>query len=351
MKRINFRQRTRMCRIRRLREYQRARNAPKATRTKPNILASVNKPTSLVAPMHIQLQNSDYRHELIGFLRDLRRAAIQGGRIQIDFKKTETVHSGGTLLLVAEIDRLVRALGPNSLSCTYPKNENVEKVFQQIGLLKLLDKDHRLVITEEDRDVYHWRYASGIDVSPLQADPILKGIKAQIPKSYRKVVVGVEEAMDNSVHHAYIELRGDRLSGKHEEADARRWWLFAEVLDDWLHVNFCDLGIGIPRSLPKRWAEEARDIVTLALSSAKKDARMIRRAFEVGRTRTELEHRGKGLKNIAMAAEELGGVLTIHSNAGCIRTDFRMGPATPKSYTYKRSIKGTVIQWSIPLSK
>jgi hypothetical protein len=165
------------------------------------------------------------------------------------------------------------------------------------------------------------------------------------------VVVGVEEAMDNSVHHAYIELRGDRLSGKHEEADARRWWLFAEVLDDWLHVNFCDLGIGIPRSLPKSWSEEAGDIVTLALTSAKKDVRMIKRAFEVGRTRTDLEHRGKGLKNIAMAAQELGGVLTIHSNAGCIRKDFREGRLSLKSYTYKRSIMGTVIQWSIPLSK
>ncbi|WP_136477019.1 ATP-binding protein [Pseudomonas sp. DG56-2] len=295
--------------------------------------------------------DSESHHELVGLIRNLRKIASQGGRVQLDFKNTERVHSCGTLLLVAEIDRLVRSLGTSTISCTYPKDEKVEKVFQQVGLLKLLGKDHRLEITEEDRDVFHWKYASGIDVSPIQADPILKGIKAQIPKNYRKVVVGVEEAMDNSVHHAYIESRGDRMSGRNDEADARRWWLFAEVLDDWLHVNFCDLGIGIPRSLPKSWAEEAGDIVTLALSKAKKDVRMIRRAFEVGRTRTELEHRGKGLKNIAMAAEELGGLLTIHSNAGCIRKDFRGGGGLPRAFMYKRSIMGTVIQWSIPLKK
>ncbi|SDT01719.1 hypothetical protein SAMN05216598_3634 [Pseudomonas asplenii] len=351
MKRISTQQRIRMGRIRRFREAQKARNAPAPQRRRTKTALAVAKPRSLAAPKQIRLLDNECRDDLVGFLRCLRKAATQGGRIQIDFKKTEVVHSCGTLLLVAEIDRMVRSVGAHVISCTYPENENVEKVFQQIGLLRLLGKDHRLEITEADHDVYHWRYASGIDVSPLQADPILKGIKAQIPKSYRRVVVGVEEAMDNSVHHAYIELRGDRLSGKDEEADARRWWLFAEVLDDWLHVNFCDLGIGIPRSLPKSWTEEAGDIVTLALSSAKKDVRMIKRAFEVGRTRTELMHRGKGLKNIAMAAEELGGVLTIHSNAGCIRKDFRPGKLPPRSYTYKRSIMGTVIQWSIPLKK
>ncbi|WP_220459601.1 ATP-binding protein, partial [Pseudomonas sp. MD195_PC81_125] len=288
-------------------------------------------------------------HQLVGLIKAMRKNVSQGVRVLLDFKNTKKVHSCGTLLLVAEIDRIVRSVGVAFVSSTYPNDEKVEKVFQQIGLLKLLGKDHRLQVTEDDRDVFHWRYASGVDVSAIQADPILKGIKTQIPKSYRKVVVGVEEAMDNSVHHAYITHRGDRLSGRWEEADARRWWLFAEVLDDWLHVNFCDLGIGIPRSLPASWAEEAKDIVTLALSRAKKDVRMIRRAFEVGRTRTELEHRGKGLKNIAIAAKELGGVLTIHSNAGCVRRDYRKNGLVERSLSYKRSIMGTVIQWSIPL--
>jgi len=212
-----------------------------------------------------------------------------------------------------------------------------------------LGKEHRLEVTEEDRDVFHWQYATGVAVDPNQADPILKGIKGQIPNDFKKIVVGVEEAMDNAVHHGYIETRGDRLSGN-IEADGRRWWLFAEVLDNWLHVNFCDLGIGIPRSLPRRWKEEAGDIVRLTLSKGKKDVRMIRRSFEVGRSRTELEHRGKGLKNIAAAARDLGGVLTIHSNAGCVRRDYRPERKQMNDVSHKLSIMGTVVQWSIPLS-
>ncbi len=350
MKRVNYKGRLRFERTRRHREMQRVKGRP-PTRNFAKKRAPHNKPIQLSAPKFIQLTERGCHHEVVGFVRTLRKIASRGSKVQIDFRCTEKVHSCGTLLLVAEVDRLVRALGSSVLSCTYPKNETVEKVFQQIGLLKLLGKEHRMEITEEDRDVFHWKYASGIDVSPLQADPILKGIKAQIPKNYRKVVVGVEEAMDNSVHHAYIESRGDQITGRNAEADSRRWWIFAEILDDWLHVNFCDLGIGIPRSLPRRWAEEAGDIVLLALSRAKRDVRMIRRAFEVGRTRTELDHRGKGLKNIAIAAQELGGVLTIHSNSACIRKDFRNGDAKTQSITYKRSIMGTVIQWSIPLVK
>ncbi|MDA8485872.1 ATP-binding protein [Pseudomonas resinovorans] len=296
------------------------------------------------------LLNTTTHHELTAFLRSLRKESLRNERLTINFKHTERVHSCGTLLLVAEVDRLVRAVGPRcEISCTYPKDPTVEKVFQQIGLFKLLGKEHRLEVTEEDRDVFHWKYATGVEVAPIQADPILKGIKAQLPTNFRKIVVGVEEAMDNAVHHGHIEPRGDRLSGN-EEADARRWWLFAEILDDWLHVVFCDLGVGIPRSLPRSWSEEAGDIMRLALSRGKKDVRMICRSFEVGRTRTELDHRGKGLKNIAAAAKDLGGVLTVHSNAGCVRRDYRPDSKETNDLSYKRSIMGTVVQWSVPLS-
>lgn len=350
MKRLPFDYKARFKRtaLRRQSSRLRGRKPPRSRARHPS--STAQKPFEILAPKRIELLNLEPHHDVTCFLRTLRKESLKNKRVLINFKNTVKVHSCGTLLLVAEIDRLVRALGERcDISCTYPQDSKVEKVFQQIGLLKLLNKAHRLEITEEDRDVFHWRYATGIDVSPIQADPILKGIKEQIPKTFRKIVVGVEEAMDNSVHHAYIAARGDRLSGI-AEADGRRWWLFAEVLDDWLHVNFCDLGIGIPKSLPRRWAEEAGDIARLSLSKGKKDIRMIARAFEVGRTRTELEHRGKGLKNIAAAARELGGLLTVHSNAGCLRLDNRPDRMSTVSRSYKRSILGTVVQWSIPLS-
>lgn len=348
MKRLSENYRLRQKRIASNRSRVRFRHRPR--RRKAAKGATAIRPFEVYAPKVFSLMGAEPHQELTKFLRSLRKEATRHAKLVINFKHTELTHSCGTLLFVSELDRLTRALGNRcEIGCTYPKHEKVEKVFQQVGLLKLLKKSHRLEVTEADRDVYHWRFATGVEVDPIQADPILKGIKEQIPKTFRKIVVGVEEAMDNSVHHAYIENRDDRLSGN-PEADARRWWLFAEVLDDWLHVNFCDLGIGIPRSLPRRWAEEAGDLVRLTMTRGKKDVRMIRRAFEVGRTRTEQDHRGKGLKNIATAARDLGGLLTVHSNSGCVRFDYRNDREQTHEASHKRSILGTVVQWSIPLS-
>ncbi len=349
MKRLGPKERVRHRRVVRNRDRSRLRHRPPKRRL-PESRVKGSRPDEVFSPKNLSLMGVENQHEMTKFLRTLRKAAVQNRKVVINFKRTELTHSCGTLLVVAEVDRMVRALGEKcDIGCTYPKTEKVEKVFQQIGLLKLLNKEHRLEITEEDRDVYHWRFATGIEVDPIQADPIFKGIKEQVPKTFRKIVVGVEEAMDNSVHHAYIAQRGDRLSGT-AESDARRWWLFAEVLDEWLHVNFCDLGIGIPKSLPSNWSEEAGDLVRLVVTRGKKDVRMIRRAFEVGRTRTEQEHRGKGLKNIASAARDLGGLLTVHSNGGCVRFDYRNNSERVHEISHKRSILGTVVQWSIPLS-
>lgn len=351
MKRLPKNYRMRALRIRIIREMTNRRGAnPKARRAVRAGSNKAAKPFEVVAPKDIQLANQPQQHEVVRFLRKLRRESLQQRRISVNFHRTERVHSCGTLLMLAEIDRIVRArAGRCELSCTYPHNEKVEKVFQQVGIFDLFGKAHRLEVTEDDVDVFHWMYASGVSVAPNQADSILKGIKSKIPRNFRKVVVGVEEAMDNSVHHGYIAPRGDRLSGT-EEADARRWWLFAEVLDEWLHVSFCDLGIGIPRSLPRMWAEEAGDLARLTLTKGRKDAKMIARAFQVGRTRTAKDHRGKGLKNIAAAAKELGGRLMVHSNSGTLVRDYRDDKETETLSSHKRSIMGTVIQWSIPLS-
>ena len=255
--------------------------------------------------------------------------------------------------MLAEIDRITRTLkGKCRLTCGYPKDETVEKVFQQIGLFGILGKQHRLEVTDEDTTVANWRYASDVSVNQKSADALMKIIQAQLPDGYKKLVTGVGEAMDNAVHHAYIRPRGDRLSGE-ASADERRWWVFAEVLDGWLVVVFCDLGLGIPVTLPERWSEHLTDIMRLTmLSDGKRDKAMIRRSLDLGRTRTGQPHRGKGLKrNILKAAEDLGGRLSVYSNMGAVGIDFRSTPPIYRGDAYSESILGTVIQWAIPLTE
>lgn len=317
------------------------------------IVENRTKPVIINAPKEIGIFNKALQAEIATFLRLLRKACTQRKQVKINFSNTEKVNCCGTLLMLAEIDRITRSLGKKcNLTCGYPRDETVEKVFQQIGLLGLLNKPHRLKVTHEDTTVANWRYASDVSVNQQSAGALMRMIRHQVPNGYKKLVTGVGEAMDNAVHHAYLRPRGDRLSGI-ASADERRWWVFAEVLDGWLHIVFCDLGLGIPVTLPEKWAEQIADIAKFTrLSPGKRDSKMIKRALELGRTRTEQDHRGKGLKrNILKAAEDLGGRLSVYSNMGAIGIDCRGGAPTYTQGAYTESILGTVIQWSIPITE
>lgn len=310
-------------------------------------------PETIVAPTEIGLYNRKLQAELVQFLKNLKKVCTTSSRVKISFAKTEKVNCCGTLLMLAEIDRIVRSLGNKChVTCGYPKDETVEKAFQQVGLFNILGKRHRLEITEADKTVVNWHYASDVSVNQKSADALMKVIRAQVPAGYKKLVSGVGEAMDNAVHHAYLRPRGDLLSGT-PAADERRWWVFAEVLDGWLAVAFCDLGLGIPVTLPEKWSEQVQDIIRLTmLSSGKRDRNMIRRSLELGRTRTDQGHRGKGMRrNILKAAADLGGRLSVYSNAGAVGVDFREKPPKYSTGAYVESILGTVIQWAIPLTE
>lgn len=333
------------------------RNRIKKIQTKKTLTVELQKLSNAItieAPAIISLHTREAHTLLTKFLSSLRKESLRRDSIRIDFKKTTQVISTGMLLMLAETDRICLTLGEKcKITCNYPKDETVEKVFQQVGFFNILGKPHRLEICEEDITVKNWRYASGVSVNPQEADILLKAIKGKIPKGYLRLVTGVSEAMDNAVHHAYIRPRGDRISASGlDKANDKRWWVFAQVNDGRLAVIFCDLGLGIPVTLPERWEEYIGDILRLTtLSPGKRDVKMIRRSLELGRTRTDQGHRGKGLaRNVMKAAEELGGRLHVYSNRGVVGVDFTGGNPTYTQNGNNRSILGTVIQWSVPIT-
>jgi len=333
------------------------RNRVKKTQTKKRTTeqpATLNDSIAIEAPAVISLHTREYHTQLVRFLSTVRKESLRRKSIRINFNNTSKVIGTGMLLMLAEIDRICLTLAEKcKVTCSYPKDETVEKVFQQIGFFNILGKPHRLEINKEDITVNSWRYASGVSVNPQDADILLKAIKGKIPKGYLRLVTGVSEAMDNAVHHAYIRPREDRISASGlDHANDKRWWVFAQVHDGRLVVIFCDLGVGIPVTLPERWGEYIGDILRLTtLSAGKRDMKMIRRSLELGRTRTDQGHRGKGLaRNVMKAAEELHGRLFVYSNRGVVGVDFSDGSPSYTQGGNNHSILGTVIQWSVPIT-
>jgi hypothetical protein len=128
---------------------------------------------------------------------------------------------------------------------------------------------------------------------------------------------------------------------------------------DALHVAFCDLGLGIPRTLGEHCDEEdsrliasAKDKV-LSLFGLKihHDGTIIHSAIEFSRSRTGEDYRGRGLGKMASVIEAVGGRLMIFSNAGGLDWQIKNGKGDPNTVRYSESIYGTLIGWKLKLNE
>lgn len=144
----------------------------------------------------------------------------------------------------------------------------------------------------------------------------------------------------------------------------RKWWLFSREDKGELHVVFCDLGIGIPRSLFREDEKVARDWMERLKSWLAErvtdwhqadDALKIKAAVEIGQTRTGLPHRGKGLKQMVGFLDAVGNnaaKVTIYSGSGVYRRMPKKGKQLEFLHALsdkETTITGTMISWSIPL--
>jgi hypothetical protein len=116
-----------------------------------------------------------------------------------------------------------------------------------------------------------------------------------------------------------------------------------------LIVAVCDLGMGIPRSLPRKgWYSQIKQFLfNEALSN--EDGHLIQAAIKVGASRTGKDHRGKGLMEVRSVLEGLKGTMQIHSNCGAYRYEASTGKETCNNFAPSQSICGTVVVWVIPV--
>jgi hypothetical protein len=298
----------------------------------------------LVAPAVFDIENDTNRRDLIRFLEDLRMhfKSKQASLLLIDFRHTLRFVASGTLLFYAELCRLLDYSRNVVVRCTEPQNQRASQVLQQIGVYALCH--HPFHGRPTHRDVVHWRVARGhiVDASKYAqaievhegklAEPLVNGI-------YR----GLAEAMTNVCHHAYIEQRDDGLGfdGTHD------WWVFSQAKDGHLYVALCDLGIGIPRTLPGKNPGLFKGLLQ-RFGVDPPDGNCIAAAIEDSRSRTGKPERGKGLGDIIEAvAGTSNGIAVVFSNQGC----YTLRNGIEAVGTYRDSIRGTLISWSVPLGE
>ncbi|NNT92277.1 hypothetical protein [Stutzerimonas nitrititolerans] len=291
---------------------------------------------------------SDARPKLLEFIRKIRDLISSGERkILIDFSRTEKFIADGTLMFYAEIDKLLDHYSNLNIRCAKPLNQKASQVLQQIGFYKLIGS--KQVPHSSFDDVVNWRTARGQGALGEKYDDILGSYDGQITEALSsELYTGLTEAMTNAHHHAYLFQRGDHTRTKQ---NYKPWWMFSQEKDGLLTVVFCDLGVGIPGSLPRSkdegWAKWWSTMAKFGLSK-RGDGFLIRGAVRHSRTRTELHHRGKGLRQIIeTVSAEPSGQAVILSNKGW----YRIYEGKESYGDRRQSICGTIVMWQLPLSE
>ena len=283
-----------------------------------------------------------YHDEVVKLLRSIRKAFKDGHPVCIDFRPTERMVAGATLLLFSELHRLKEMFPTRPLRCIAPKDKKVNEVLQHLKLFELLGYSNSVVPTSAD--VVSWRTASSAVVDGGKVGTVIEAYKSIDGIRAKHVFRGATEAMMNSMNHAYIDERQDGLP----RPPSGKWWMFCRQDEDKLVIAVCDLGIGIPRSLPILYTEEliAKAVSSISRGKVRSDARMIEAAMEIQRTRTKRKGRGKGLSDIRRLVDEVhGSQLYLFSNRGLVKY---IGGAYQRR-NYATSIKGTVVLWIVPL--
>ena len=299
----------------------------------------------LISPCNFTLASSGSRDRLLSFIKALHKMVANGKRkIWLDFSNTEKVVADGMIYLFAEISRMKKLFPKLVIKSTPPKDKIVGQVFKKIGFSNLIDCYIPNRSESNRKDVSNWLSASGVNVYARECGNILSHYKGRIaPSLSRELFKGMSEAMTNANHHAYIGKRDDPFS---YVENFKPWWLFSQEVDGYLTVVFCDLGIGIPETLPKNKPSLMKRLVA-TFGNDLNDAITIKEAVVDSVTRTHKSHRGKGLRQVVETVDECeSGQMYIFSNYGCYH--YKSG-GKDSIYDFANSIKGTIISWKVSM--
>lgn len=294
-----------------------------------------------LAPVVFGLADGKQRTALLSALDLLRKKiGFLGENVTLDFTNTETMFADGVLLFLAELKRLIKYVkGTVEVNVVLPNNRKVAQVLKQVGILDLLGVKAQIV--PEDHDVINWRAASGSRVLGEKYDAILQKYDGEITQFLQdNLYTGITEAMTNVTNHAYDLLREDGL----KITDQKNWWMFSHEKEGYLSVVFCDLGAGIPRTLPVKRRNVWNRLKRKGLRS---DSEVIKFAVKDSVSRTRKSHRGKGLRQIMEVIDGLTNAeAVVYSNKGVFAMQ---SDGTSRCLDYSDSIMGTLIFWSMPL--
>lgn len=289
------------------------------------------------------------------FLRAVAQTVlVNNQQVILDFKHTEIFHVPGTILLFAELNRIIstsKLIKPVTLIDPYRRRPR--EVLKQIGIHNLTSD--RCDVIPEREDVVYWKATKGNTQSGDLYGPLIEAIAEKANKNHVKQVEvsglwrSVNEAVANSLDHAYKKPRYDQFTGLQDT----KWWMFSQIKDDVFTLAVCDLGCGYRQTINETLPEKFVSQFATSFIGSNRDALAIDTAMEYGRSGTKESNRGKGSRDALSILKKLGdGVLFILSNAGWMRYEYKnKNEISRTSGSLGIDIGGTIVWWNLPLKE
>lgn len=214
-----------------------------------------------------------------------------------------------------------------------PLDEKARSLFVQSGFLKKIGQ-HNVAIKPKGL-MY---MCSGHKADPIESSKICGFLHAHSNADRVKTGYLFDALMEleaNTIDHAYGSNANSLFTNN--------WLASVEDRGDVFAFTFLDVGMGICKTIYKRWHEH--------VNLGKTQADYLLSAFEgkLMRTETRLHHRGKGLPKIKRYSDErkLSQLTVITNQAMCYATEEAPYLVGQK---IEESLAGTVFYWEVPKS-
>ena len=263
-------------------------DASSAIRTR----ASDGRPVVILKPPKSFSLTSN-TEETMSFFMDFANAIDRkeyGTQFLIDSREVEfaTVDALIYLIAILQNDKVNNSLHYSFVG-NYPLNEEANRIYAESGFNDYVVSKMRKLPDSTDT----MKIISGDGNSPTAAKELCNFVMANLGKT-RKDIQPIQkvliELMSNVFHHAYEK----------NTFLAKKWYMYAEHVNDYIRCVFVDTGYGIAKTARKNFSERIKILFGLKVD----DSKIIKSIFEGEfRTATNEPFRGNGLLSVRQNVE------------------------------------------------
>jgi hypothetical protein len=288
----------------------------------------------LKAPRHLSIFD-ETQSAIIYFdkvLQTIQKCKFRDS-ILFDLSEVEIITPDAIMYLIAII-RNTRRIRFLRISCggNMPKADSARDIIEQSGFFSFVSSTSKLQI---EPDNSYMKISDGVDADGELASSFCDFVQSsstQTVLSTKRLYPMIIELMTNTHQHAYDTQEAQTMMGN--------WYIFAQDTGTAIHFVFLDTGLGIPKTVLKRFYEKIKDF------AFRNDAVYLKSALQgTFRSETKQGHRGKGLPGIYEDACNLSIMgLSIISGQGKCTVKENGGIETEN---FDQTFEGTLFTWDI----